>query len=162
MAKGVLRAEGNTGREREASSVDLSSITVYAEGRFQRYGDAKVGLLTHGLQYGTGCFEGIRGYWVPEERELLLVLLRDHYERLATSAKILTMVLPHTVDELVNITVDLCLRNRFETNVYIRPFIYKAADDVGVRLHNVPDAFAIVPIPFVRYLDEHKPLEVCV
>jgi len=56
--------------------------------------DAKVGLLTHGLQYGTGCFEGIRGYWVPEESELFLVLLRDHYERLETSAKILTMSLP--------------------------------------------------------------------
>jgi branched-chain amino acid aminotransferase len=142
--------------------VDLASTTVYAGGDFRRYDEAKVGLLTHGLQYGTGCFEGIRGYWVPEERELMLVLLRDHYDRLATSAKILTMVLPHTVDELVNITVDLCLRNRFETNVYIRPFIYKAAEDVGVRLHNVPDAFAIVPIPFVQYLDAHKPLEVCV
>lgn len=142
--------------------MDLASTTVYAGGEFKRYDEAKIGLLTHGLQYGTGCFEGIRGYWVPEERELMLVLVRDHYDRLATSAKILTMTLPHTVDELVNITIDLCLRNRFDTNVYIRPFVYKAAEDVGVRLHNVPDAFAIVPIPFVQYLDQHKPLEVCV
>jgi branched-chain amino acid aminotransferase len=142
--------------------VDLSSTTVYANGGFRRYDEAKVGLLTHGLQYGTGCFEGIRGYWVPQEKELLLVLLRDHYERLTTSAKILTMALPHGVDELVDITVDLCLRNRFETDVYIRPFVYKAAEDVGVRLHNVPDAFAIVPIPFVSYLDTRKPLDVCV
>ncbi len=71
--------------------MDLSSITVYAGGDFARYEDAKVGLLTHGLQYGTGCFEGIRGYWVPEEEELFLILVRDHYERLMTSAKILTM-----------------------------------------------------------------------
>ena len=70
--------------------MDLSEITVYAQGGFRRYEDAKVGLLTHGLQYGTGCFEGIRGYWVPEEQELFLVALRDHYERLMTSAKILT------------------------------------------------------------------------
>ena len=67
--------------------MDLSSITVYAEGGFHKYADVKVGLLTHGLQYGTGCFEGIRGYWVPEDEELYLVLLRDHYERLMTSAK---------------------------------------------------------------------------
>ena len=67
--------KGNSGSPKEGRSVDLSSITVYADGRFQRYDDAKVGLLTHGLQYGTGCFEGIRGYWVPEERELFLVLL---------------------------------------------------------------------------------------
>ena len=142
--------------------MDLSSITVYAGGRFQRYEDAKVGLLTHGLQYGTGCFEGIRGYWVPEERELLLVLVRDHFERLATSAKILTMELPKTVDELTEITVELCLRNRYEAHVYVRPFAYKAAEDVGVRLHGVPDAFAIVPIPFTQYLESSRGLHVCV
>lgn len=142
--------------------MDLSNVVVYAGGEFKRYADAKVGLLTHGLQYGTGCFEGIRGYWVDEDEELYLVLLRDHYERLATSAKILTMSVPKSVDELIDITVELCVRNRFEKNIYVRPFIYKAAEDVGVRLHNVPDAFAIVPIPFTPYLDTSKGLHVCV
>src|SRR5215469_6017546 len=116
--------------------MDLSAFTVYAQGGFRRYDEAKVGLLTHGLQYGTGCFEGIRGYWEGSDRELYLVMLREHYERLQTSAKILTMKLPHTVDELIDITVELCARNRFETDIYIRPFIYKASEDVGVRLHN--------------------------
>jgi len=142
--------------------VDLSSITVYAGGDFARYEDAKVGLLTHGLQYGTGCFEGIRVYWVPEEQELFLILLRDHYDRLVTSAKILTMSLPKTVDELIDITVELCVRNDYRKDVYIRPFAYKAAEDVGVRLHNVPDAFAIVPIPFSHYLESGRGLDVCV
>jgi branched-chain amino acid aminotransferase len=141
--------------------MDLSSITVYAEGGFRRYEDAKVGLLTHGLQYGTGCFEGIRGYWVQEERELLLVLLRDHFERFATSAKILTISLSKSIDELVDITVELCQRNNCRTDTYVRPFAYKAAEDVGVRLHGVPDAFAIVPIPFTPYLDPSG-LHVCV
>jgi branched-chain amino acid aminotransferase len=142
--------------------VDHSSTIVYANGGFCRYDEAKVGLLTHGLQYGTGCFEGIRGFWIPEERELLLLLLRDHFDRLATSAKILTMQLPHSTAELVEITQELCLRNRFETDIYIRPCIFKAAEDVGVRLHNVPDALAIIPVPFVSYLDTTKPLHVCV
>ena len=142
--------------------MDLSSITVYADRRFLNYEEAKVGLLTHGLQYGTGCFEGIRGYWVPDERELFLVQLRDHFERLATSAKIMTMELRHTVDELIDVTIELCLRNRYESHVYVRPFVYKAAEDVGVRLHNVPDAFAIVPIPFAQYIDAGRGLDVCV
>ncbi|MGA8098204.1 MAG: branched-chain amino acid transaminase [Candidatus Cybelea sp.] len=142
--------------------MDLSSITVYANGRFQRYEDAKVGLLTHGLQYGTGCFEGIRGYWVPNERELFLVLVRDHFERLTTSAKILTIELSKSADELAEITTELCLRNHYETDVYIRPFAYKAAEDVGVRLHNVPDELAIVPIPFTPYIDSNRCLDVCV
>jgi branched-chain amino acid aminotransferase len=142
--------------------VDLSSTTVYANGGYCRYEDAKVGLLTHGLQYGTGCFEGIRGYWVPEEDELFLVLVRDHYERLINSAKILMMTLPRTTSELIDITLELCRRNHFRTGVYIRPFMYKAAEDVGVRLHGVPDAFAIVPMPFTAYLDTSRGLHVCV
>jgi branched-chain amino acid aminotransferase len=142
--------------------MDLSSIVVYSGGTFRNYDDAKVGLLTHGLQYGTGCFEGIRGYWNTNERELYLVLLREHYERLQTSTKILMMQLPHTVDELIEITAELCARNRFETDVYVRPCVFKAAEDIGVRLHNVPDAFAIIPVPFETYLDSSKGLNVCV
>ncbi|MDQ2866206.1 MAG: branched-chain amino acid transaminase [Candidatus Eremiobacteraeota bacterium] len=142
--------------------MDLSSITVFAGGKFCRYDEAKIGLLSHGLQYGTGCFEGIRGYWDEHERELHLVLLRAHYERLKVSAKMLLMEIPHSVDDLIEMTSDLCARNRFQCDVYVRPFSYKAAEDIGVRLHGVPDAFAMVPIPFTSYLDTSKGLNVCV
>ena len=142
--------------------MDLSSTIVYAGGEFARYEDAKVGLLTHGLQYGSGCFEGIRGYWVPQDDDLLLVLVRDHYERLINSAKILTMSVPRSTDELIEITLELCRRNRVRTDLYIRPFMYKAAEDIGVRLHGVPDALAIVPVPFTAYLDTSRGLNVCV
>jgi branched-chain amino acid aminotransferase len=142
--------------------VDLSSTIVYINGEFKRYDEAKVGLLTHGLQYGTGCFEGIRGYWSPSERELYLVLLREHYDRLHTSAKILMMHLPHTTDELISISSELCGRNRFETDIYMRPCIFKSAEDIGVRLHNVPEHFAIIPVPFQSYLDSDRGLNVCV
>lgn len=142
--------------------MDLSAFTVFAGGEFRRYDEAKIGLLTHGLQYGTGCFEGIRGYWEGSDRELYLVLLREHYERLHISAKILTMKLPYSVDELIKITVDLCVRNKFEEHIYIRPFIYKASEDIGVRLHNAEDAFAIVPVPFGGYHDKSEGLKCCV
>ena len=133
--------------------MELAESTVFAGGCFQKYDDARVGLLTHGLNYGTGCFEGIRGYWNEAEHDLLLLQLREHYTRLHFSARILMMDLPHTVDELVELTVELCARNRFETSVYIRPLMYKAAEDVGVRLTGVPDAFAIIGVPFSRYFD---------
>ena len=138
---------------RTAAFMELCDSIVFAGGRFQRYDDARVGLLTHGLNYGTGCFEGIRGYWNAEKGELYLLQLRDHYERLHASARILLMKLPHTVDELVEITVELCARNRYEQNIYIRPLMYKAAEDVGVRLTGVPDAFAICALPFDKYFD---------
>lgn len=140
----------------------LSETTVYSAGRYCAYSDAHVGLLTHGLQYGTGCFEGIRGYWEGQARELYLVQLTEHFERLATSAKILTMKLPHTVAELAEITVELCVRNKFEADVYVRPCIFKSAEDIGVRLHDVPEQLAIVPVPFTRYLNAPGGLRACV
>jgi branched-chain amino acid aminotransferase len=142
--------------------MDLSESVVFAGGAFTKYGEAKVGLLTHGLNYGTGCFEGIRAFWNPDDRELYLLQLREHYERLHSSAKILLMKLPYSIDELVDLTVELCVRNRYEENVYIRPLIYKAAEDVGVRLWGVPDAFVIASLPFNKYFDSEAGLRACV
>jgi branched-chain amino acid aminotransferase len=133
--------------------MDLQESTVYAHGRYLPYGEAKVGLLTHGLNYGTGCFEGIRGYWNDDERELNLLLLREHFGRLHNSARILLMNLPHDVDELVEIAIEVCARNRFEEHIYLRPLMYKSAEDVGVRLAGVPDAFAMIAVPFAPYYD---------
>jgi branched-chain amino acid aminotransferase len=140
----------------------IDEAVVYYDGSFRRYGESKVGLLTHGLQYGTGCFEGIRGYWSPEDRELYLVQLRDHYERLADSSKLLLMELPHPVERLVELTVELCEQNRFEADVYIRPCMFKSAEDVGVRLHGTPYVLAIIGIPHTVYLDKAKGVRTCV
>lgn len=140
----------------------IDEAIVYSDGSFRRYDESKVGLLTHGLQYGTGCFEGIRGYWEPDDRELYLVQLRDHYERLADSSKLLLMELPHSIDRLAEITVELCARNRFEADVYIRPCMFKSAEDVGVRLHGTPYSLAIIGIPFTAYLDKAQGVRACV
>jgi branched-chain amino acid aminotransferase len=100
--------------------MQLGDLTVYHEGRFVRYDDAKIGLLTHGLQYGTGCFEGIRGFWNAREQELYLFQLAEHYDRLAQSAQILMIALPHDTPTLNEITVELCARNGFRSDVYVR------------------------------------------
>jgi branched-chain amino acid aminotransferase len=131
----------------------LSDLTVYADGRFARYDEAKVGLLTHGLHYGTGCFEGVRGFWSDRDEELYLLHVRDHYVRLEQSAKILMIALPHSVDELTELTVDLIARNNFRSDIYIRPFTYKSAEIIGVRLHDIPASFAIVALPFSKYFE---------
>jgi branched-chain amino acid aminotransferase len=138
--------------------MQLGDLTVYHDGRFTRYDDAKVGLMTHGLQYGTGCFEGVRGFWNAKEQELYLLELEAHFSRLEQSARILLMKLPHPVAELCAIATELCARNSFKGDVYLRPFAYKANEDVGVRLHDVKDAFAIVGLPFDRYFDADRGL----
>ena len=80
---------------------------VFYNGEFGRYHDIKLGLMTHALHYGTGCFEGIRAYWNEKHEQLHLLHAPAHYERLRRSANIMRMTVPYSTEELVNLTVDL-------------------------------------------------------
>ena len=144
-----------------SSGFSLQSSTIYVDGAFVRYDEAKIGLLTHGLHYGTGCFEGIRGYWSDKDQELYMLHLREHYERLNVSARMLFMKLPFDIDTLVAATIELCRRNAFKQGIYLRPFVFKSAEEIGVRLHDIPDRFVILAVPFTRYLEYDGGLSVC-
>ena len=129
---------------------------AYFNGDFVPLSQAKVSIMTHALNYGTGCFEGIRGNWNAEEECLYIFRLREHYERLERSCKILKIKLPHGPEELSRITVELVKRNGYREDMYIRPLAYKGQPMVGVRLHGVEDAFSIFTVPFGNYLDLDK------
>ncbi len=126
---------------------------VYFEGEFARYHDAKLGLMTHALHYGTGCFEGIRAYWNARQEQLHLLQAPAHYDRMRRNGNVLRMALPHTTEELVDITVELLRRNQFKSDTYIRPLLYAASEDIGVRFHNLKHGFFIYAIPFGNYVE---------
>ena len=126
---------------------------VYFDGQVARYHDVHLGLMTHALHYGTGCFEGIRAYWNEGRKNLFLLQAAPHYDRLRRSGRILRMELPHDTEKLVNITLDLLRRNDFRSDVYIRPLLFKSSEEIGVRLHGLPDTFAIYMVPFGKYVE---------
>lgn len=127
-------------------------IHAYFKGRIVPYSEAKVGVLTHALNYGTAVFGGLRGYWNPDEEQLYLFRPQDHYQRFLDSAKIMCMELNHTPQSLTQITIELLQADGYRRDVYIRPLAYKADEIIGVRLHNLQDELSIVAIPFERYL----------
>jgi branched-chain amino acid aminotransferase len=129
---------------------------VWFNGDFARYRDAKLGVMTHALHYGTGCFEGIRAYWSEEASRLFAFRVPEHFERMRNSAKILHMRLPLGTAELCEVTSELLLRNGYREDVYIRPLCYKSSEEVGVRLHNLQDGFLIYTTPFGAYVDIDK------
>jgi branched-chain amino acid aminotransferase len=100
----------------EATSLREKSW-VFFNGEIVRYADAKVGLLTHGLNYGTGVFEGIRAYWNAEREQLFALSLHQHYERMHQNTRALQMDIPWSVDELVDLTNDLLRRNENRQDV---------------------------------------------
>ena len=126
---------------------------VYFDGEIRRYGDSRLGILTHALHYGTGCFEGIRAYWVEEQQQLFALRMPEHYDRMRASAKVLLMELPLGTEELCSITTELLRRNGWRQDIYIRPLLYKSSEEIGVRLHGLKDGFLIVTAPFGAYVD---------
>jgi len=126
---------------------------VFFDGEFGRYHDIKLGLMTHALHYGTGCFEGIRAYWNQQQAQLHLLQAPAHYERLRRSANVMRMTVPYSTEELVNLTVELLRRNQFKSDVYVRPLLYASSEEIGVRLHNLQHSFFIYAIPFGNYVE---------
>ena len=137
------------------------NLIVFYEGDFRPLAEAKVGLLTHALHYGTGLFEGIRGYWSQDDKELYLISSPEHYERWRTNARMLKIEIPLSARELCELTSELIARNNFQCDLYVRPLAFKSRQGIGV--HFGPEwEFAIAALPFGTYIDSSQGLRVCV
>ncbi len=118
--------------------------------------EAKIGIMTHAFNYGTGVFEGIRGNYNKEQDQIYVFRLQEHYNRLRKSAKIMQMEFPYTNEELYSITTKLVEMGEFHEDVYLRPLAYKSSEVLGVRLHDLEDDLLIFVTPFGAYLDLEK------
>ena len=135
---------------------------AFFQKKFMPLEDARIGIMTHALNYGTACFEGIRGNWNAEHEQIYLFLVADHYRRLQKSCNVLKIDLPYTIDELCRLTVELVEMNGYREDVYVRPLAYKSSQEVGVKLHDLEDDFFMFVTPFGPYLDVTKGIKCCV
>ncbi|MEE8194634.1 MAG: branched-chain amino acid transaminase [Dehalococcoidales bacterium] len=126
---------------------------AFFHNQFVPLAEAKIGVMTHALHYGTALFEGIRGNWNSEQEQIYIFRLKEHYQRLLAGCRLLKINLPHSVDELCRITVELVSKCAFKEDIYIRPLAYKSSEALGVRLHDLDDDFLVFAIPWGRYLD---------
>ncbi|WP_126577956.1 branched-chain amino acid transaminase [Tengunoibacter tsumagoiensis] len=126
---------------------------LYMNGEFIPAERGVISVRSHGFSYGTGCFEGIRGYWNEQEQQVYLFRLREHYERLLRSCKILRIELPYSVEDLIEISLELVRRNEQKGDVYLRPVAYKGDEVIGVRLNNLTDHFILTSEPMGNYVD---------
>lgn len=135
---------------------------AFFEGQFVPIHQARVSVMTHAFNYGTGCFEGIRAYWNAEEERLLVFRMAEHYQRLHQSARILHIELPYSVQELGEITIELLQKEGYRQDTYIRPLAYKRSESIGAWLHGFEDGFTVFAVPFGRYVDKEEGADVMV
>ncbi|HVD00647.1 MAG TPA: branched-chain amino acid transaminase [Candidatus Dormibacteraeota bacterium] len=136
-----------------AGSTEHPNSWVYYNGDFRRYHEARVGLMTHALHYGTGVFEGIRAYWNGSKEQLFLLAAPEHFDRLRRSGRIMKMTLPHSTEDLVKLALELLRRNEYRADTYIRPLLFKSSEVIGVRLDGIEESFCIYTAPMGNYVD---------
>jgi branched-chain amino acid aminotransferase len=135
----------------------MSESVVYYNGQFLPESQARVPLLTHALQYGTGVFEGIRAYHDEATGEVMLFRPTDHFIRMQQNVKFLNIRMPAPAAELTQIAARLIRLNAFTSDVYVRPVAFKSSTRVGVTLPP-DDSFAMIAVPMGDYLDTRKGL----
>jgi branched-chain amino acid aminotransferase len=131
-------------------NVDPTDL-IWMNGEFVAWEDAKVHVLTHGLHYGTGVFEGVRCY----DTELGPAVFRnaEHVERLLKSAELYYMDVPYSVEQLRAATLELVARNGM-SSCYIRPIVYRGYGQMGLNPLEAPVDVTIACWAWGAYLGE--------
>jgi branched-chain amino acid aminotransferase len=130
-----------------------TQLWAYFRGEVVPLADANISVMTHGFNYGTAVFEGIRAYWNEEEEQLYALELLAHYRRIHASAALLMMEIEHSPEVLAEITIDLLRRDNLRQDAYVRPIVYKSSETIGVRCHNLDADITIFALPFGQYID---------
>lgn len=132
----------------------MSTLPKYAffRGKMVPYSEAKVGVMTHALNYGTAIFGGLRAYWNEEQEQAYLFRPADHFRRLLLSARLMRMEIPYTIEQLIDIAKQVVAAEGHRTDVYVRPLVYLSDELIGVRLHGLTPELTMFCVPFGGYI----------
>ncbi len=124
---------------------------IWMDGEIRSWAESTTHVMSHGLHYGSGCFEGIRCYATDSGPSIFR--LTDHINRLERSAHMLQMELPYSVDQIMQACVQLVEINRLEST-YIRPIAFYGSESLGVHPGHNPIHVAIACLGWGAYLGE--------
>ncbi len=136
---------------------------AFFEGKYVKIEDAKVSIMTNALQYGTGFFGGMRGYYNKEKKFLSVFRMEDHIKRFLSSAQIIGVSMGYNEKQMKEIFLKLIKMNNPKTDTYFRPFGYAASTNLSPNLERDNNfEFTLYMIPLGDYLPTDKGLSVCV
>jgi branched-chain amino acid aminotransferase len=124
---------------------------IWMDGKFVRWDDAKIHIMTHTLHYGLGAFEGIRCYNTPKGPAIFK--LDEHVKRLFQTAHIFLLSIPFTENEIKKAIIDTVKINKLK-ECYIRPLVYIGYGAMGLYPKGNPINVAIAAWPWGAYLGE--------
>jgi branched-chain amino acid aminotransferase len=123
--------------------------SIWFNGEFVPWDEARVHVLSHVLHYGSSVFEGIRAYSTPKGPAILG--LKPHVDRLFFSAKVIRMEIPFSVEEVMEAIKDTVRHNGHEA-CYIRPLVFRGCEVLGVYPLTCPLEIIIATWEWGAYL----------
>jgi branched-chain amino acid aminotransferase len=136
-------------------------MVSYIDGRFVEDDAATVNVRSRALNYGLGCFGGIRGYLADDNQQVYVFRLSDHMRRLQLSARMIFLKLGVPVEEAERLVVELVRRNQVHHDVYVRPLVISNSTQLSPVLREEDSCFIIYSLPLKRYIDKES-IDVCV
>jgi branched-chain amino acid aminotransferase len=134
---------------------------IYFNRAFRPEREATISVRSRALNYGLGCFGGIRGYKTDDGRQVHVFRLGRHLRRLEQSARILRLRLSGRPSEIAQVIIELLRRNEMRGDVYIRPIVFANSNELSPLLDPDTSETAIFCMPMGRYLSA-EPIDVCV
>ena len=122
---------------------------IWLDGKFLKWEDATIHVLSHVIHYGSCAFDSVRCY--NTDKGSVIFRIEDHIKRLFDSCKVYYMDIPFTLDELVDASIELLKKNNLK-EAYIRPFVFRGYGTLGINPFNCPVQVALAAWDWGRYL----------
>lgn len=136
-------------------------MVTYMNGKFVDDADANISVRARGLNYGIGCFGGIRGYLADDGKQVYVFRLDQHVERIQRSARLICLDLTVEPSRLKEIVVELLRRNDAHQDTYIRPMVISGSVELAPVLRAEDSSLIVYSLPLKRYIDKEA-TNVCV
>ncbi len=124
---------------------------IWYDGKLVPWREATTHVLTHSLHYGMGVFEGVRAY--KTDKGAAIFRLREHTDRLFSSAHILGMRIPYEKD-VINDAIVATVRENSLESAYIRPLCFLGSEGMGLRADNLTVHVTVAAWSWGSYLGE--------
>src|ERR1700742_4211515 len=125
-------------------------MVTFLDGRFVEDADATLSVRSRALNYGLGCFGGIRGYLADDGKQVFVFRLDAHVARLHRSARMRRLSLTVEPARLKEIVVELLRRNDVRHDVYIRPMVFSNSNELSPVLKAEDSALTVYCLPLKR------------
>jgi branched-chain amino acid aminotransferase len=138
------------------------SAVAFFDGEFKPLSETTVNIQSKAIQYGLGCFEGVRAYWGEDDEKLRIFRLQEHFQRLAQSCRILNLSTDYSAGQMAEVAVELCKRNGYRCDVYLRPIVFNNSLQLSPIMTDDDNVFAMYGFALRDYLDTTKGITACI